>query len=119
MATMILDTYESIRNLKSAGVEERHAEAIVAEFKKVQDSSLAHLATKEDLIKLEMATKEELARLELATRENLKRLEMAMREDLMKLELKVAELKSDIIKWVFGISAAQAALIVTLLRLVK
>lgn len=130
MGTMTLDTYESIRNLKSAGIEERHAEAIVAEFKKVQDSSLAHLATKEDLIKLEMATREDLARLELATREdlrkhelatqeNLKKLEMATKEDLMKLELKVAELKSDIIKWVLGISAAQAALIVTLLRVLK
>lgn len=86
MGTMTLDTYESIRNLKSAGIEERHAEAIVAEFKKVQDSSLAHLATK---------------------------------EDPMKLELKVAELKSDIIKWVLGISAAQAALIVTLPRVLK
>jgi len=94
---MTFDTYESIKNLKTAGVEERHAEAIVAEFKKLQDSSLAHLAMKEDLMKLELAT----------------------REGLMKLELKIAEMESDIIKWVFGISAAQAALIVTLLRLLK
>jgi methylglyoxal synthase len=74
----------------------------------LQDLSLAHPATKEDLIRFEMATKEALAKFEMATK-----------EDLMKLELQVAALKSNIIKGVLGISAAQAALIVTLLRLLK
>ena len=35
------------------------------------------------------------------------------------LDLRLAELKNDLIKWVAGISAAQAAIIVTLLKLIK
>jgi len=35
------------------------------------------------------------------------------------LDLRLAELKNDLIKWVVGISAAQAAIIVTLLKLIK
>jgi hypothetical protein len=34
------------------------------------------------------------------------------------LDLRLAELKNDLIKWVVGICAAQAAIIVTLLKLV-
>ena len=86
MTTLTFDTYESIKNLKSAGLEEREAEAIVAEFKKLQDSAIAHLATK---------------------------------DDILRLDVKMAEMKVDIIKWVFTIAAGQAALIVTLLKLIK
>jgi hypothetical protein len=35
------------------------------------------------------------------------------------LDLRLAELKNDLIKWVVGISAAQAAIIVTLLKFIK
>jgi len=50
MATLILDTHKAISRLKDAGFEETKAAAIVDSLK---DLNLEHVATKEDLFKLE------------------------------------------------------------------
>ena len=46
-------------------------------------------------------------------------LQRDMKQMEIQLERKIADTKTELIKWVLGISAAQAALIVTLLKLVK
>jgi hypothetical protein len=58
MATLTFDTHESIESLRLAGFEEEKAEALVAQFKKLQDSYVANLATKEDLKEVQQSIKE-------------------------------------------------------------
>jgi len=64
-----------------------------------------------------------MATLALNTHEYIKNTELAIHRDFEELQLhidaKMVELKADLIKWVIGISAAQAALIVTLVKFIK
>ena len=104
MPGLTFDTHKSVKSLKAAGFQELQAEALVGEIQKLQDSAIANLATKADIAVL----KGDIA---------------AVKSDIRELELKVdakmSDLKADPIKWVLAISAAQAALIVTLLKLIK
>ena len=84
-----IDTFAFARRLKEAGADERLAEAIAEGFRAVDMS--------------EFATKADLAALEA-------KLMAAMRATS-------AELKSDILKWMFGAMAVQTALLVTLIKL--
>jgi hypothetical protein len=74
----------------------------------VQQVDLSDLTTKADLA----AVKADLTAV---------RAEMATKADLAllraELETKMAELKAEIIRWIFGISIAQAATILAILKL--
>lgn len=116
MPTLIFDTYDYIKKLRVVGVPEEQA--------------AIHAETIAGLINEELATKRDIKELEFATRRDLKELEASMRRDLaaMKHDLKelelsmkrdLADVKADLIKWVFAICGAQAALIVTLVKLIK
>ena len=52
------DTHAAVNALRSAGIEERHAEAIVATVRDAADGDRGRLATKEDLA--HFATKADL-----------------------------------------------------------
>ncbi len=54
----MLDTYEFIKAMKAAGFPEVQAEAMAEQFKKSQESSLANLATKQDVHDLRRDFKE-------------------------------------------------------------
>ena len=77
------DTLKAARDLKAAGLEEAHAEAIVATMGRAMGENLA---TKTDIKKLEQATKTDIKALEQATRADIKALEQAIKADLTAVE---------------------------------
>ena len=92
MTTITFDTLAYVKKLKAAGVPEKQAE--------VQAEALVgfveeQLATKHDI---------ELIR---------KDIELLRRDT----DIRIAELKAELIKWMFGIAAGQVAIIVTLVKL--
>lgn len=95
MTTIVFDTLAFSKKLRAAGVPEKQAE--------VQAEALAEIFDEN-----------------LATKKDLKQLENALKKDIKELEqnqnLKMAELKNELIKWVFGISMAQAAIIISTLK---
>jgi hypothetical protein len=85
-----------VQRLKESGIAENQAEAITEAFKEAHGE--AEVATKRDV---------ELIRNDL-------------RETELKLEVKLAETKSDLVRWVVGAGFLQTALITALLiKLIK
>ena len=100
------DTLRTARRLKEAGASEPVAEAIAEALRESRELDLAQLATKADLAALDSDLRREIATL---------RGEIAiLRGELL---AKIEGVKVDILKWVIGLMIAQAALIVTLVRL--
>jgi len=101
MAITALDTHQTVKDLTAAGFTDAQAEALTQALRQVQQIDLSDLATKADLaaVRAEMATKADLAVLR------------------AELEAKMADLKAEIIRWVIGISIAQAATILAVLKL--
>ncbi len=108
MAIIALDTHQTVKDLTAAGFTDAQAEALTQALRHVQQIDLSDLATKADLV----AVKADLAAV---------RSEMATKGDVAilraELETKMAELKAEVIRWVFGISIAQAATILAILKL--
>ncbi|MBF0285297.1 MAG: DUF1640 domain-containing protein [Magnetococcales bacterium] len=64
-AAVTFDTLKYVKTLKSAGFEEKQAEALAEVQKELLDANLNDLATKRDLKELEAATKRDLRELKL------------------------------------------------------
>jgi hypothetical protein len=94
------DTLRTARRLKEAGASEPVAEAIAEALRESRELDLAPLATKTDLTTLGRDLRGEIA---------------TLRGELL---AKIEGGKVDILKWVVGLLIAQAALIVTLVRLI-
>jgi hypothetical protein len=99
MAITALDTHQTVKDLTAAGFTDAQAEALTQALRHVQQIDLSDLATKADLVAMRSETKADLAILR------------------AELETKMAEHKAEVIRWIFGISIAQAATIVAVLRL--
>jgi orotate phosphoribosyltransferase-like protein len=80
MTTLTFDSLSSARRLREKGASQELAEAIADELRVAKDTDVSHLATKEEL----NTFKSEL------------------KADLAKIETKIAEAKSDTVKWMFG-----------------
>ncbi|MGZ5077599.1 MAG: DUF1640 domain-containing protein [Methylobacter sp.] len=91
MTTLAFDTYAYIRKLKDSGITEEQARA------QVEALSLAFEQFQSELHLSETATKQDLREVEL------------------KLELKIAETKSELVRWIVGAGFLQTALIAALL----
>lgn len=88
MIAMAFDTHAFIKKLVAAGMPERQAEVLAEEQARLIED---RLATKHDLIELE------------------KNLDL-------KVELKLSSLRVELIKWMVGVSTAQAAVILAALK---
>ena len=97
MTTMTFDTLQFAKKLINAGVPQKQAEVQAEAMSEIVEDKLA---TKTDLKALETAAKADLAALETS------------------VELKIANLKSELIKWVLGVSVAQAAIIISCLKFI-
>ncbi len=106
MAITALDTHQTVKDLTAAGFTDAQAEALTQALRHVQQIDLSDLATKADLA----VVKTDLA----AVRAEVKADLAILRAEL---EAKMAEHKAEIIRWIFGISIAQAATILAVLRL--
>src|SRR5260221_14380019 len=95
MAITALDTHQTVKDLTAGGFTDAQAEALTQALRQVQQIDLSDLVTKADLADLRNEMKLEFA--------NVRR--------------EMAEMKTELIKWVLGIGFAQVAAIVALLRL--
>lgn len=123
MGMVIFDTLAAARDLEAAGIEPKHAEAIVSIQRKTAgelatktdlDNAVSKLATKADLSNAvsKLATKAELNNL--ATKTELAIANLATKVELAELR---AEIKADMLKVAVGIVIANAALTAALVRL--
>lgn len=104
MAISTLDTLQTVKDLTASGFTDIQAEAVTRVLRQVQQIDFSNLATKADLA--DLATKAELAEL---------RHEMTV--EFANIRRGMAEMKTELIKWVLGIGFAQVAAIVALLKL--
>ena len=122
-ARTIYDTHAAVRRLTEAGLPESHAEAVVRE----QIHLIEHdLATKADIEALRQATKADIEALRQATKADIEALRQetkaaiaAVQADVDKLRHEtraiVETAKTDIIKWVAGLNAAVALVVLAAL----
>ena len=103
MTALTFDTYAAVKDMKSSGLAEAHAESIVAAIQAGM-GHLADLATKEDLkdfptradLKAELenfATKEDLKNF--ATKEDLKEIETELKATKAKMEAEFKATKAE------------------------
>ena len=86
MTTITFDTLKFVKTLKSAGFEEKQAEALAEAQTEVFEKNLDELATKRDLKELEQSTKLDIKELEQSTRRDFKELEQSTKRDIKELE---------------------------------
>ena len=92
MSAITFDTHKFIRELKDADFSEKQAEAMSRVFQQAQGDW--NFATKSDI----------------------KELELKLDARTMAIEAKIAEAKTDILKWVVGLLLGQTALLLTILH---
>ena len=97
---IIFDTHHYVKQLRSVGFTEEQAEVLAS--------------TQANLINERLATKVHPANVEAVLRRDIKELELGLSADFKR---EMAELKTDIIKWVAGMLVAQAAVVATLVKL--
>lgn len=108
MTITALDTHQTVKDLTAAGFTDAQAEALTQALRQVQNIDVSDLATKADLVAL---------RAEMATKADLADLRNEMKLESANLRREMAEMKTELIKWVLGIGFAQVAAIVALLKL--
>lgn len=94
-----LDTLQIVKRLKEAGFGDSQAEAITGVVRDLAERDRADLATKADIAML---------------KGDIERVETKL---TLLIDAKISEAKTDVIRWVFGIAFAQAALILAVLKL--
>ena len=95
-AAIAFDTHQFVKRLTEHGFTEEQAEALADEQVNLLNSNLA---TKADIKALEQATKADIEALRQGTKAD------------------IANLKADLLKWMFGAMIAQGGLIVALVKL--
>ncbi len=93
--TIPFDTHAFVKRLTAAGMPEEQAE-ILAE-------------TQVELIEERLATKQDVKELEIALKRDIKELELKL---MRHTEVKLAESKTEIIKWVAGLLVVQTGIII-------
>jgi hypothetical protein len=105
-----------IRTLVSVAIPgdgaQKLTEAIVRATELAEEEAVTKLATKSDLAELKAATKSDLAELKAATKSDLAELKAATKSDFAELKANLAELKADLVRWMFGAGITLTALIV-------
>lgn len=91
MATLVIDTYQFVEKLRSSGVAEPQAKAIV---EGIRDIGLGHVASKADLGEL---------------RADIHQLRILTKNDIL-------EVKNDLFKWIIPMMLGQTGLIVALVK---
>ena len=108
MALTTLDTHELVKDLKAAGFTDDQAEAVTRAVKHARELDLSDLATRTDV-------KSEVASLRADIALIAAKLDNIAANYATKAEL--SNMRTDIIRWVFGLMFAQAALIIALIKL--
>ena len=98
MSTLTFDTLKFANRLKTAGVPAVQAEAEADALSEVLETNLGELATKEDL------------------RHEISDLRKDMDARFVGVDAKLEKMKFELLKWMIGLTIAQAGLIIGLLK---
>ena len=108
------DTLKAARDLKAAGLEEAHAEAIVSTMGRAMSENLA---TKADIKALEQTTKADLTALEQALKADLTALDQALKAHEQATDTKLTALEHRVTVRLGGLTVAGVAFLATLIKL--
>lgn len=104
MNAITFDTLSSSRRLREKDASQELAEAIANELRAANQIEISHLATKDEVATL--ATKHEVTAFKSEFKSDLQALEGSLKSTIsgveQNLRREMAELKADIIKWMFG-----------------
>ena len=105
MSTLTFDTLKFANRLKTAGVPPVQAEAEADALSEVFEANWSELSTKADLREVETNLRHEIGdvRHEISD----------LRKDI---DAKLANLKFELLKWLIGLTIAQAGLVIGLLK---
>jgi len=109
MTSIAFDTLSSVRRMRDKGVPQEQTEAFADELRVANEVDFSHLTTREEFITFKSELKDDLRNI----RSDLNK--FATKTDL---KAEMTELKAELIKWMLGVSFAQIALILTVLKLV-
>lgn len=108
MTAITFDTLIYSKKLREAGIPEKAAEIQAETLKEVIENTYKD-------IEAGLATKKDLKDSENTLLKEIKATEAVLRNEL---ELKIAQVKAELVKWVLGVSVAQAAIIVSCIKLI-
>jgi Skp family chaperone for outer membrane proteins len=109
MATIIMDTYDYAARLKASGFSEEQAAG--------QTKALAEILEKQMASKLEMDERDNRLRQDIAqARQDIEKAELKLEAKIdakiAEVHTRIAETKTDTIKWMIGLLVAQTGLII-------
>ncbi|MCY4058791.1 MAG: hypothetical protein OXG44_12390 [Gammaproteobacteria bacterium] len=109
VAEAVFDSHRFVKRLTEAGMERGLAEVLAEEH---MGPWIRNVATKTDVenLRREAATKADME----LVRKDLDHVQTTIRGDV---EKRIAELRADLIKWMFGALMAQGALVVAIIKL--
>lgn len=100
------DTYTHINELKKAGFNEEQAAVIIKSLVDSRETDISHLATKEQINKLEASTKEQINALD-------KKIDVS----IAKLEAKISDTHTSTLKWMVSTMIALAGIFIAGIKL--
>lgn len=122
------DTYTHINELKKAGFKEEQAAVIIKSLMDSRETDISHLATKEQVRKLETSTKEQVRKLEASTKEQVSKLEASTNARFAIIEERISSLRNEMkamildthtstLKWMVGTMIALVGIIIAAIKL--
>jgi predicted nucleic acid-binding Zn-ribbon protein len=141
MQAVAFDTLKLAQKLEKAGFPSKQAQDMAAAHADAAAEWQANinLATREDVQKLEAGLRQDMQKLEVGLRQNMQKLEVGLRQDMQKLDAdlrqnmqkleaqtnqrfaevyqRIAEGKTETIKWVVGMAIALAGFMAALIKL--
>ncbi|SMN12351.1 Phage protein [uncultured Candidatus Thioglobus sp.] len=105
------DTHKFIKRLTAHGFSEEQAEALAEEQVNLLNDNLA---TKEDIAKIESNLKLEMSKIESNLKLEMSNIESNLKLDIAKTDTKIEATRAELLKWIIGLSIAQATIIVSI-----
>ena len=96
MTTAVFDTLKATRHLENAGIETKHAEAIVESMAEAFEDTVA---TKSDLDKLEASVKADIVAVKVELKADLVEVKSELKQD-------ISDLKANMFKVAMGVAIA-------------
>lgn len=117
MSVIVMDTLEFATKLKAGGFTEQQAET---QARALADVVEKQLATKRDIDEHEQGLRRDIESLRADVKCDIEVLRAKLKRDLAEVSQRVAETKTELIRWMVGVGILQTTLIVGVLaRLAK
>ena len=113
-----IDTHSVVKRLKDAGFTDVQAETVSDVVREVRELDIASLATKADLLMTKADLRNELLTTKADLRNELLTTKAELQTSIAQIKTEIAELKSDLLRYIVTISLGTGALVVALIKLI-